>query len=64
MPDRRPYQSRYPAAAPPLPEKRTIGALRDAVQACRGCPLHANATQAVFGEGTVRSEVMLVGEQP
>jgi uracil-DNA glycosylase family protein len=38
--------------------------LREAVQHCRGCPLYANATQAVFGEGTLRSEVMLVGEQP
>jgi DNA polymerase len=34
------------------------------VQQCRGCPLYANATQAVFGEGTLASEVMLVGEVP
>jgi DNA polymerase len=39
-------------------------ALREAVQGCRGCPLYADATQAVFGEGTKTSEVMLVGEQP
>jgi DNA polymerase len=39
-------------------------ALRDAVQGCRGCPLYANATQAVFGEGTLKAAVMLVGEQP
>jgi uracil-DNA glycosylase len=39
-------------------------AVRDAVQGCRGCPLYANATQAVFGEGTLKAEVMLVGEQP
>jgi DNA polymerase len=38
--------------------------MREAVQHCRGCPLYANATQAVFGEGLVSSEVMLVGEQP
>jgi DNA polymerase len=39
-------------------------ALRAAVQQCEGCPLYANATQAVFGEGLVSSDVMLVGEQP
>src|SRR5438105_2620898 len=39
-------------------------ALRSAVQQCRGCPLYADATQAVFGEGTLKAEVMLVGEQP
>jgi DNA polymerase len=47
-----------------LPERLSLGKLRDAVQDCRGCPLYANATQAVFGEGTSRAEVMLVGEQP
>jgi DNA polymerase len=47
-----------------LPERLSLGKLRDAVQGCRGCPLYANATQAVFGEGTSRAEVMLVGEQP
>jgi DNA polymerase len=39
-------------------------ALRAAVQHCEGCPLYRDATQAVFGEGTLTSEVMLVGEQP
>jgi uracil-DNA glycosylase len=34
------------------------------VQRCEGCPLFANATQAVFGEGTSKADVMLVGEQP
>jgi DNA polymerase len=42
----------------------SVHALRDAVQDCRGCPLYANATQAVFGEGSKNSDVMLVGEQP
>jgi DNA polymerase len=31
---------------------------------CRRCPLYANATQTVFGEGKAGSHVMLVGEQP
>jgi uracil-DNA glycosylase len=47
-----------------LPERHTLPQLREAVQACRGCDLYRNATQAVFGEGTVRADVMLVGEQP
>src|SRR5438477_3310676 len=41
-----------------LPERLSLGKLRDAVQGCRGCPLYANATQAVFGEGTSQAEVM------
>jgi len=59
-----PRASPYPTAAPFLPDRLTIGALRQAVQQCEGCPLYANATQAVFGEGTLGAEVMLVGEQP
>jgi DNA polymerase len=47
-----------------MPDTLTMQALRAAVQRCEGCPLHANATQAVFGEGAKASEVMLVGEQP
>ena len=38
--------------------------LRDEVGRCTACELYKGATQAVFGEGLVRSEVMLVGEQP
>src|SRR5438477_8901063 len=47
-----------------MPDRITMSALRTAVQRCEGCPLHANATQAVFGQGALSSEVMLVGEQP
>jgi uracil-DNA glycosylase family protein len=42
----------------------TLAELRRAVHECRGCDLWRNATQAVFGEGLVRAQVMLVGEQP
>ena len=59
-----PRANPYPTAQPFLPDKLTLSALRDAVQHCEGCPLYANATQAVFGEGLLSSEVMLVGEQP
>jgi uracil-DNA glycosylase family protein len=59
-----PARNPYPTAAPFMPDRLSLSALRDAVQRCEGCPLHANATQAVFGEGRLGSEVMLVGEQP
>jgi len=38
--------------------------LREEVQGCRACELYKGTTQAVFGEGLARSEVMMVGEQP
>src|SRR3954462_11493401 len=60
MPARMPY----PTAAAFQPETLSMRALRAAVQTCRGCPLYANATQAVFGEGKLTAEVVLVGEQP
>ena len=52
------------SAEPFLPKRRTLPALAQAVQCCRGCPLYANATQAVFGAGRRSARVMLVGEQP
>jgi uracil-DNA glycosylase len=59
-----PARNPHPTAAAFLPEKLSMSALRDAAQHCRGCPLYANATQAVFGEGSLKSDVMLVGETP
>ena len=47
-----------------MPERHELPALREAVQACRGCPLYREATQAVFGEGDPTARVMLVGEVP
>jgi uracil-DNA glycosylase len=47
-----------------LPERRSLKALREAAAGCRGCHLHAPATQTVFGEGRKRSTVMMVGEMP
>jgi uracil-DNA glycosylase len=44
--------------------ERTLAGLRGAVHECRSCDLWRNATQAVLGEGLVRAEIMLVGEQP
>jgi uracil-DNA glycosylase family protein len=47
-----------------LPERRTLPSMREAVPGCRGCSLYANATQAVFGEGPAKAEIVMVGEQP
>ena len=52
------------SAEPFVPERKTLPALREAVQGCRGCDLYRNATQAVFGEGARHAEVLFVGEQP
>ena len=52
------------SAAEYLPGRKTLPALREAVQGCRGCDLYRNATQAVFGEGAAHAQVLFVGEQP
>jgi DNA polymerase len=48
----------------PAPPLQSLGALADAAQDCRACPLFATATQAVFGEGPASAQLVLVGEQP
>ena len=48
----------------PVPDKRSLKALHDAVETCRACDLWEGATQAVMGEGARHAEVMMVGEQP
>lgn len=40
------------------------GDLPAAISACRRCPLHCNATQAVLGQGPNDADLMIVGEQP
>ncbi|ROP52596.1 UdgX family uracil-DNA binding protein [Streptomyces sp. PanSC9] len=51
-------------AEPFLPARKGLAALRRAAADCRGCPLHRDATQTVFGAGKASARVMLVGEQP
>jgi uracil-DNA glycosylase len=55
-------------AEPFLPEapgeRSDLDSLRRAAADCRGCGLHENATQTVFGEGSPHGRVVLVGEQP
>jgi len=55
---------RHMSAVELAERERTLAGLRRAVHDCRGCDLWRNATQAVFGEGFARAQVMLVGEQP
>ncbi|MGB3473869.1 MAG: UdgX family uracil-DNA binding protein [Mycobacterium sp.] len=56
--------TKEPGAQRYLPERRTLGALREAAAQCRGCTLYRDATQTVFGEGRRGARLMLVGEQP
>src|SRR5437870_7082654 len=51
-------------AAPLIPENPTIPKLREAAAGCRACDLWELGTQTVFGEGSPKARVMLVGEQP
>jgi len=60
---RRPTTARTISGAVPG-SVRSVNELREAASACRMCPLWRDATQTVFGEGTQRSRIMLVGEQP
>ena len=56
-----------PKVTPPPGKSRgaaTLQALRKRAAGCTDCPLYANATQTVFGEGDPRARIMLVGEQP
>src|SRR5829696_6216691 len=57
-------RDQFPGAEQFMPERRSIAALRRAVQVCRGCPLYKFATQAVFGRGKSKASVMFIGEQP
>ena len=45
-----------------IPERKSLTALRDAAEGCRGCHLYEHATQTVFGEGPKSARIMLVGE--
>jgi DNA polymerase len=50
-------------AQPPRPPG-SLAELREAAAGCRACDLWKDATQTVFGEGSQRARMMLVGEQP
>ena len=46
------------------PGARSLEGVRASARRCKACPLWANATQTVFGEGPKRAAIMVVGEQP
>jgi len=54
----------FPPASAFFPPKRSLPAMRAAVQDCRACDLYAHATQGVFGEGGRGASLVLIGEQP
>jgi len=67
MPVARAHQPKpddVPGAEGFLPARHTLPTLRAAIPTCRGCTLYKHATQAVFGEGSAASRVMLIGEVP
>jgi uracil-DNA glycosylase len=51
-------------AAPLVPPRPTLKKLKEAAAGCKACPLWKTGTQTVFGEGSAKSKVMFVGEQP
>jgi uracil-DNA glycosylase len=51
-------------AAPLVPDRPTLKNLKEAAAGCRACDLWKTGTQTVFGEGSTKAEIMLVGEQP
>jgi DNA polymerase len=51
-------------AAPLVPPRPSLKALREAAAGCNACPLWTTGTQTVFGEGSPKAKVMFVGEQP
>jgi uracil-DNA glycosylase len=51
-------------AAELIPPHPTLAGLREAASGCTACPLYANATQTVFGEGPAHAALMLIGEAP
>jgi DNA polymerase len=56
--------ARQKTAARYLPDPLTLESAREAAASCRACELWKTGTQTVFGEGSRRARVMLVGEQP
>ena len=48
----------------PVPDSDAWTVVKKAACGCTACPLYQNATQTVFGEGSPRSELVFIGEQP
>ena len=56
--------ARTEAARAPAELLEGLDGLRQLAAGCKRCPLWANATQTVFGEGQADAELLFVGEQP
>jgi DNA polymerase len=54
----------YAPARELIPPRPSLKTLRDAAAGCRACPLWRTGTQTVFGKGSAKARLMLVGEQP
>lgn len=52
------------SAAEFIPADANWRELKSASKDCRGCPLYQDATQTVFGEGSIDATIVLVGEAP
>ena len=52
------------SARPFVPATKSLDVLRRAATGCRGCDLYKRATQVVFGAGSRRARLLLIGEQP
>jgi len=48
----------------PIPLPATLRELKKVARDCKACDLWKRATQTVFGKGSARAKIMLVGEQP
>lgn len=48
----------------PVPDTSEWEDVRRAAMTCKACPLWKLGTQTVFGEGSPRAKVMMLGEQP
>ncbi|HEX2548655.1 MAG TPA: UdgX family uracil-DNA binding protein [Gammaproteobacteria bacterium] len=52
------------SAADYFPKRKTLTAFKKAALKCHGCPLYKKATQTVFGEGSYKAKLIVVGEIP
>src|SRR5262245_37151311 len=59
-----PPKTRPAGSSGPADRRLTLPAVRESAKDCRACDLWKRATQTVFGEGSPRATLMLVGEQP
>ncbi len=64
QPPKRTEQLRAQAVACPSSWDGPVEDLAAGISACKRCPLHKNATQAVPGAGPLDADLMIVGEQP